>query len=177
MKAFKDKNDQVRLFRPDMNMKRFNLSCDRLEFPTFCPELLLDMIKKLVLIDSDWIPKNKGNSLYIRPTAISMFDNLGVKKAKKTRIYVILSPVANYFTGRIKLAVCENYQQGSAKGPNAYKLGANYGPTVKITKDFKKKGYHQTLWLHNGNITESGATNIFFLFYDSESGYDIFLFY
>ena len=38
MKAFKDKNDQVRLFRPDMNMKRFNLSCDRLEFPTFCPE-------------------------------------------------------------------------------------------------------------------------------------------
>lgn len=176
MKAYKDQNEQIRLFRPNMNMVRFLSSCDRLEFPSFCPDLLLEMIKKLILIDSDFIPRKRGNSLYIRPSAISMYDSLGVKKATKVRIFVILSPVGNYFEEKIKLAICENYQQGSAKGPNSYKLGANYGPTVKITNELKKKGYHQTLWLHNGNITESGATNIFFLFHDSENGYIKFYF-
>jgi branched-chain amino acid aminotransferase len=128
------------------------------------------MIKKLILLDSDWIPKEKGKSLYIRPTAISMNNTLGVKRADRCRIFVILSPVGNYFADKIKLAICEDYQQGSAKGPNSFKLGANYGPTVKITNDLKKHGYNQTLWLHNGYITESGATNIFFLYYCNESG-------
>jgi branched-chain amino acid aminotransferase len=151
-------------------MQRFLVSCDRLEFPAFCPDRFFEMLTQLLILDSEWIPSDKGKSLYIRPTAISMSDTLGVKRADKIKMFVIMSPVGNYFSDQIKLAICENYQQGSAKGPNAYKLGANYGPTVKITNDLKKQGYNQTLWLHNGYITESGATNIFFLYTDASNG-------
>ena len=168
LKAFKDKEDKIRLFRPDRNMQRFLVSCDRLEFPPFCPDSFLEMIEQLVLLDGDWVPSQRDKSLYIRPTAISMSDTLGVKRADKVKMYVIMSPVGGYFSEKIKLAICEDYQQGSAKGQNSYKLGANYGPTVKITNDLKKQGFNQTLWLHNGYITESGATNIFFLYHDSD---------
>lgn len=171
MKAFKDQNDQILLFRPMKNMERFQSSCDRLDFPSFCPDRFLDMIKELLKTDAEWVPKEKGKSLYIRPTAISMSNVLGVQPASKIKIFVICSPTDSYFKGPIKLAVCEDYQQGSAKGPNMYKLGANYGPTVKIASELKKQGYDQTLWLHNGYITESGATNIFFLYYSSTSGW------
>lgn len=154
-------------------MERFLMSCDRLEFPPFCPDRLLEMIKALLRADADWIPQEKGKSLYIRPTAISTKNALGVQPATNIKIFVICSPVESYFKGQIKLAVCEDYQQGSAKGPNMYKLGANYGPTVKITSELRKQGYNQTLWLHNGYITESGATNIFFLYYSSTSGWEL----
>jgi branched-chain amino acid aminotransferase len=33
MKAYKDKHGQIRLFRPDMNMKRFHKSTRRLALP------------------------------------------------------------------------------------------------------------------------------------------------
>ena len=39
MKAYKDAHGKIRLFRPDMNMKRMNKSCDRLVLPVcslFC---------------------------------------------------------------------------------------------------------------------------------------------
>lgn len=37
MKAYKDKDGKCRLFRPDMNMRRMNLSADRLVLPVSCP--------------------------------------------------------------------------------------------------------------------------------------------
>ena len=88
MKAYKDKNgifDQlrykvapptnylhhllgkIRLFRPLENMKRFDKSCNRLTLPTFNHQELLECIKKLIMVDKDWIPNERGYSLYIRP--------------------------------------------------------------------------------------------------------------
>jgi hypothetical protein len=79
----------VRLFRPDMNMKRMNTSANRIALPvrkfvfgsynsllrpsiyklqTFDGVALLELIKELVRLDKHWIPKEAGHSLYIRPT-------------------------------------------------------------------------------------------------------------
>ena len=35
MKAYLDENDDIRMFRPDLNMARLNRSMDRLAMPTF----------------------------------------------------------------------------------------------------------------------------------------------
>lgn len=65
-KAYRSEDDTVRLFRPDMNMARMNRSAARIALPTFDADQLTELIKKLVMIDKDWIPKDKGYSLYIR---------------------------------------------------------------------------------------------------------------
>ena len=53
-----------------MNMARMQRSRDRLSLPAFDTNQLLDLIKKLVALESRWVPRVAGHSLYIRPTLI-----------------------------------------------------------------------------------------------------------
>lgn len=66
MKAYKDNKGKIRMFRPDMNMKRMDFSMRRLAFPGLDKEGFLECIKKLLLVDQDWIPAEEGYSMYIR---------------------------------------------------------------------------------------------------------------
>lgn len=56
MKAYKDKDGNVRLFRPDMNMARLNRSTARIALPTFDSEAMIDLIKKFVDMERRFIP-------------------------------------------------------------------------------------------------------------------------
>ena len=40
-------------------------------FETFDPTEFLECIKELVKLDKEWIPNEKGYSLYIRPTVMA----------------------------------------------------------------------------------------------------------
>ena len=97
MKAYIDKNGKIRLFRPDMNMIRLQKSCDRLLLPKFDKKELLECIKKLVKLDESFIPKERGYSLYLRPTVIGTQNTLGVGKSNKALMFVICSPVGPYY--------------------------------------------------------------------------------
>lgn len=166
LKAYKAANGDLRLFRPDENMKRFQNSCDRLMLPKFDQVELLKCMEELVRIDQDFIPVAEGASLYIRPFAFGMDDELGVKASAATKIMIVTSPVGPYFpTGvkPIKLAVFRDFERGNPKSAAGFKLGANYGPTCLISSELAKQGYSQALWVHNDNILEVGACNIFFL--------------
>ncbi len=70
MKAYKDAKGQVRLFRPDMNLARFDRSMQRLAMPPLDKDGFLECLKKLIALDERWVPSQEGYSLYIRPTAI-----------------------------------------------------------------------------------------------------------
>ena len=65
MKAYKDVNDEIWLFRPDQNQERINISAERLDMPAFPKELFFEGLTALLKIDSAWIQKGEGNSLYI----------------------------------------------------------------------------------------------------------------
>lgn len=57
MKAYKDKDGGIRLFRPDMNMARLNKSSTRIALPTFDPDAMIDLIGKFVKLDQRFIPE------------------------------------------------------------------------------------------------------------------------
>ena len=57
MKAYRTVDDSIRLFRPDKNMARLNTSAARIALPTFDPEQLSVLIKKLVRMDERFIPQ------------------------------------------------------------------------------------------------------------------------
>ena len=71
MKAYKDEEDNVWLFRPDQNFFRINKSSERLAIPKFPKDIFFDALKKLVDLERDWIKKGEGKSLYIRPFVIA----------------------------------------------------------------------------------------------------------
>lgn len=69
-------------------------SAARIALPHFDGKALIELIKKLVVLDSEWIPKEKGYSLYIRPTLIGTQNALGVGPSSDALLFVICSPVS-----------------------------------------------------------------------------------
>ncbi|MBE6924716.1 MAG: branched chain amino acid aminotransferase, partial [Ruminococcaceae bacterium] len=92
LKAYKNENGEVFLFRPDMNAKRTNATNDRLVIPQLPVEDFVQAVSAVVDVDRDWIPTEPGTSLYIRPFIIATDEFLGVAPSKTYLFMVILSP-------------------------------------------------------------------------------------
>jgi len=168
MKAFKDKDGKVRLFRPELNMKRFNVSAARLCLPQFDEAQLLECIKELLRMDADWVPGQDGYSMYMRPFMFSTTPWLGLTQCTEAMIYVLLSPVGPYFKSGfkpIKLYVDEEYTRAWPGGTGHVKAAGNYGPTVAPQIQAARAGCSQALFVHDKEklwITEAGTMNVFF---------------
>lgn len=82
MKAYRGKDDKIRLFRPELNVERMNLSAQRLGLPTFNRTEFIKCLTRLISIDQEWVPHCETASLYIRPTLIgvdvSIIDNVAI---------------------------------------------------------------------------------------------------
>ncbi|OZA90968.1 MAG: branched chain amino acid aminotransferase, partial [Erythrobacter sp. 34-65-8] len=97
MKAYKQSDGGVALFRPEENARRFNASADRMAMPHIPEELFLESVRQLVAADRDWFPTVAGGSLYLRPFMFASEAFLGVRPAKEYKFMVIASPAGNYF--------------------------------------------------------------------------------
>jgi branched-chain amino acid aminotransferase len=150
LKAYKDKQGNVRLFRPDKNMERMNRSSARIALPTFQGEKVIDLIKKLCQIDQRFIPSEKGYSLYLRPTMIGTQRTLGIGPPGSAMLFVIASPVGPYYsTGfeAISLEATASSVRAWPGGAGDSKLGANYAPCIVPQMQAAQRGYQQSLWL------------------------------
>ncbi|KAF9930695.1 hypothetical protein FBU30_000156 [Linnemannia zychae] len=150
MKAYKDKDGKTRLFRPDMNMKRFNRSAQRIALPSFDGEELTKLIGEYLKVDDRWIPKGRGYSLYLRPTMIGTQESLGVGASNKAMIFVIASPVGPYFPSgfnAVNLLATSEKVRAWPGGTGDAKVGGNYAPCIKPQLDANKEGFQQNLWL------------------------------
>jgi len=175
MKAYKDKNGKIRLFRPDKNMERFNKSSARIALPTFDPNALIELISRLVAMDSRFIPSARGYSLYLRPTMIGTQRTLGVGPPGSALLYVIASPVGPYYPTGFKAVSLEATDYAVRAWPGGVgdkKLGANYAPCIVPQMEAAKKGFHQNLWLFGEEefVTEVGTMNLFTAIKNKETG-------
>ncbi|KAF3931464.1 hypothetical protein ABW19_dt0203839 [Dactylella cylindrospora] len=166
MKAYKDSSNRIRLFRPDRNMRRLNRSSARIALPTFSNQTLIDLISKFVKLEERFIPKEKGYSLYLRPTMIGTQKTLGVGPPGSALLYVIASPVGPYYPTGFKAVTLEATEYAVRAWPGGVgdrKLGANYAPCILPQMDAAKRGFQQNLWLfgEEGYVTEVGTMNMF----------------
>lgn len=171
MKAFKNKDGEVLLFRPEMNMQRMLKSSARVGLPAFDPNELQEIIKQFVVMEKRWISDEKGYSLYIRPTLIATQESLGVGPTNKAMLFVIASPVGPYYpTGfkPVSLYAQDKFVRAWPGGTGDCKLGGNYGPTVPAQIEAQKHGCQQILWLfptvNELEVTEVGTMNCFIMF-------------
>ena len=168
LKAYKNDNGDIYLFRPDKNMARLNNSNDRICMPNMDGEFIVEAIKQLVLLDQDWIPSVEGSSLYIRPFIIATDPFLGVHASHTYKFMVILSPSGNYYPGGlapIKILVENEYVRSVIGGTGYAKVAGNYAASLKAQSLAEQKGYVQVLWLDGVErkyIEEVGAMNVFF---------------
>ncbi len=169
LKAYRANDGSIYLFRPEDNAKRFNRSAARICMPELEVSLFMEGLKKLLFLEQDWIPKNQGTSLYIRPAMLATEPHLGVRPAKEYIAYIILCPVGAYYKeglSPIKIYVEDKYVRASIGGTGESKTAGNYAASLLAAEEAKAKGFTQVLWLDAVNrkyIEEVGTMNMFFV--------------
>ncbi|KAI0390324.1 branched-chain amino acid aminotransferase [Xylariaceae sp. FL0594] len=174
MKAYRDSKGQVRLFRPDKNMERFNKSAARIALPTFSSTALIDLIARFAKLEERFIPNERGYSLYLRPTMIGTQKTLGVGPPGSALLYVIASPVGPYYPTGFKAVSLEATDYAVRAWPGGVgdkKLGANYAPCILPQLEAASRGFQQNLWLFGPEqyVTEVGTMNLFIAIRNKET--------
>ncbi len=169
LKAYKGKDDGIYLFRPEENIKRFNRSASRVCMPNVEPDLFMDGMKRLIMLERAWIPKNQGTSLYIRPTMLATEPHLGVRPAKEYLFFIILCPVGAYYKeglNPVKIYVEDRYVRAALGGTGEAKTAGNYAASLLAAEEAKERGFTQVLWLDASErryVEEVGTMNMFFI--------------
>ncbi|MBU8870994.1 MAG: branched-chain amino acid aminotransferase [Gemmatimonadales bacterium] len=172
MKAYKNSDDgSVHMFRPDKNIRRFNISCGRMCMPEVDSDVFMKALDLLIDVDREWVPESP-DALYIRPTMISTQTGLGVKASTDYIFYVIIGPVGSYFAGGInplKLRVEEKFVRSAPGGTGFAKTGGNYAAAMLPIQEAQGAGYDNIIWLDAREmkyVEEMGAMNIMFVYDD-----------
>ncbi len=169
LKAYRGRDGSLYLFRARDNFLRLNRSAARLCMPEVDMGLTMEALKRLVLLDKDWVPRNQGTSLYIRPNMIATEPHLGVRPAKSYLFYIIIGPVGAYYKeglNPVKIYVEDRYVRAAVGGLGEVKTMANYAASLLAAEEAKKKGFTQVLWLdaaQRRSIEEVGTMNMFFV--------------
>jgi branched-chain amino acid aminotransferase len=172
LKAFKTVNDEIVIFRADVHMQRLNNSAKRICMPEVDTDFAVEALKELVAIDSEWIPTNRGEALYIRPFMFGTDPALGVRASNDYKLVFLLSPVGAYYAEGfkpVKILVQDDYVRAVRKGLGECKTSANYAASLLAAQEASKKGFTQVLWLDGVEqryLEEVGTMNIFVHFKD-----------
>ena len=170
MKAHRQDNGKIVIFRPDRNIDRFNVSAERMCMPQIDPNVFMEGLKSLIRLEQEWVPNALESSLYIRPTFIGVDPVLGVKPSSKYYFYIILSPSGPYFKDGfkpVKIHVTDKYVRAVPGGVGNAKTGGNYARSLLAIKEAQEKyNASQVLFLdayEHKYVEEVGAMNIFFV--------------
>ena len=172
LKAYYGADDEIYLFRPRDNFERLNHSARRICMPEVDVDLVMEGMKKLILLDKDWVPKSQGTSLYIRPTMLATEPHLGVRPARGYLFFIIVGPVGAYYKeglNPIRIFVEDKYVRAAVGGTGETKTAGNYAASLLAAEEAKEKGFTQVLWLDAAErkyIEEVGTMNMFFVLGD-----------
>lgn len=163
LKAFRHKDESVHVFRMDQNVKRFAQSSKLLNLPAINEQQVSKMIVDIVAHYADDIGQ-PPNSMYIRPTHIGTEASIGKAAAPTATslLYVLLSPVGDYFSGGTKPLRLALEEDGMRCAPHMgmVKSGGNYASALQPIMAAKKElQADQILFCPNGDVQETGAAN------------------
>ena len=163
LKAFRHADGSVHVFRMDQNIKRLAQSSRLLSLPAIDEAQVSKMIVDAVAEFAADVPEPPG-SMYIRPTHIGTEAAVGKAAAPTatSMLYVLLSPVGDYFTGGAKALRILLDETGMRCAPHMgmIKSGGNYasalGPMMKAKAEVQAD---QILFCPKGDVQETGAAN------------------
>src|SRR5450631_308410 len=167
IKAYKLNNGEAVIFRPYDNLRRFNISADRMEMPAVPEDIFIEGMRQLVALDKAWIPAKDEYSLYIRPFMFATDAALGVKPSDTYKFMILLSPTGPYYATPMKIYVEEKYTRAAPGGVGFAKNAGNYGGSLKAASEARSQGYDQVLWtdaFEHKWLQEVGTMNVFFVF-------------
>lgn len=166
MKAYRQADGGVALFRPFDNWARLNSSAERMCMPTISEELFMQGLSELIRLDSEWVPSAPGYSLYIRPFMFATDGFIGVRPSDSYRFMIFTCPVGLYFNKPLRVRFEQKYVRSAEGGAGYAKNAGNYGAAMYPTKLAQTEGYNQLIWTDASEhqyVEESGTMNAIFV--------------
>ncbi|MGQ4277269.1 branched-chain amino acid aminotransferase [Pseudidiomarina sp. E22-M8] len=170
LKAFRHEDGSVNIFRMDANITRLVQSSRLLSLPEVNPQQLENMIINSIEKYHADVPEPPG-SMYIRPTHIGTEPSIGkaASPSLTSMLYVLLSPVGDYFSGGIRplRLLLEEEGMRCAAHMGMVKSGGNYASALQpIMRARETVNADQVLFCPGGDVQETGAAN--FLLIDGD---------
>ncbi len=171
MKAFRQADGSVALFRPEKNALRFNRSADRMCMPPITEDLFLTAVSELTRAQEEFVIPEPG-SLYLRPVMIGTEASIGVRSSSEFLFYVLALPSGAYFPeahggpGAVHVLISDSVVRAVPGGTGSIKAAANYAVTLKVISDAKRHECAQVLFLDtttDHHVEEMGGMNIMFV--------------
>jgi len=166
MKAYRSKQGEVLVFRPEENRKRFNKSAVRMCMPEIPEEIFLGGLKQLLELDNAWVPEKEGSSLYIRPFMFATDEYVGVSPSTTYKFIIFNCPVGSYYSKPLRVRVETEYIRAAKGGVGFAKNAGNYGGSLYPTVQAMKEGYDQIIWTDAAThqyVEEAGTMNLMFI--------------
>jgi branched-chain amino acid aminotransferase len=164
MKAYKDENEDVFLFRIQKNFERINKSAKRLAIPEIPEEVFVGGLKALIDMDREWVPAGIGNSLYIRPLVFATEEALKARISSKYMFAIVATPAKSYYAEPVSVKISDHYSRSANGGVGYAKAAGNYAASFYPTKLANDEGYEQIIWTDDATheyFEESGTMNVF----------------
>ena len=151
MKAFRQKNGKIVVFRPEENAKRMARTAERCVMPAIPVDMFVEAVDKVVRANEEYVPPyGTGGSLYIRPLLIGTGPQIGVAPAKEFTFMVIVMPVGAYYKGGLKpvrAVILDDWDRAAPNGMGDVKVGGNYAASLYAHEKAKREGWPVELYL------------------------------
>lgn len=168
MKAYRGKDNKIRLFRWEENAKRMINSARGIIMAEVPEDLFRDVVFKAVKLNEKYVPPyESGAALYIRPLLFGSGPEVGVKPSEEYTFMVFVTPVGPYFKGGIKpvnMMICRDVDRAAPLGTGVYKVGGNYAASLRAIVKARDENYANVIFLdakEKQYIDECGPANFF----------------
>jgi len=170
LKANRDENGDILVFRADANAARMQKSAVRMCMPEVPTELFMSGLTELLKLDRNWVPTAPGTALYIRPFQLAMDPYIGIRPSNTYQFLIITGPVGSYYADPVKVKIETHYTRAAQGGTGFAKTGGNYAAALKPAVDAQKEGFNQLIWTDSKTheyVEESGTMNLMFVINDT----------
>lgn len=168
LKAYRGKDNKIRVFRWEENVNRLSTSAEYILMPKLPKEIFFEALQTVIKKNEEFIPPyGTGASLYIRPLIIGIEPKVGLNPSSEYLFIMFVTPVGPYFKGGFKLSnvvVERDSDRAAPLGTGHIKVGGNYAASVKVTVRAHEQGYSSALYLdpkEKKYIDECGPANFF----------------
>ncbi len=168
LKAYRGKDNAIRLFRWKDNAARLNRSARRIAMQEIPEEIFEKCLRTLIEHNKNFVPPyGTGATLYIRPLLIGTGARLGLNRSEEYLLIMFASPVGPYFRNGFKpgnVVVERDTDRAAPLGTGTVKVGGNYAAALNTTLRVQQEGYSSAMYLdpkEKTYIDECGPANFF----------------
>ncbi|MBR1870471.1 MAG: branched-chain amino acid aminotransferase [Kiritimatiellae bacterium] len=151
MKAFRQKDGKVAIFRPEENARRMIRTAIRTVMPPVPEEMFVEAAEMAVRENAEFVPPyGTGGSLYMRPLLIGTGPQIGVAPAKEYTFLMMVMPVGAYYKGGLKpvrAVILDDWDRAAPHGMGDVKVGGNYAASLFAHEKAKREGWPVELYL------------------------------